>query len=93
MDVLVTCGVLAGADVKTLQKLPECVTVDAALDILGEAGYLERTLDILAERAGYYLEAKVKGAAKTAAVMFSDKRDILVKTRYADELINNIKDT
>ena len=75
---------------KTLQKLPDCATVDAALDILDEEGYLQRTLDILAVRAGYYLESKVKGAAKIAALMFSDKRDILVKTRDADELIKCI---
>ena len=59
-------------------------------DILDEEGYLQRTLDILAVRAGYYLESKVKGAAKIAALMFSDKRDILVKTRDADELIKCI---
>lgn len=92
MDVLVTCGVLAGADAVILQKLPDCATVDAALDILDEAGYTQKTLDILAVRAGYYLEAKVRGSLKTAAVMFSDKHDILVKTSGADELINTIKD-
>ncbi|MBQ3842173.1 MAG: cobalamin biosynthesis protein CbiD [Ruminiclostridium sp.] len=92
MDVLVTCGVIAGADIGTLQKLPDCATVDAALDILDEAGYTQKTLDILAVRAGYYLEAKVKGAANIAAMMFSDKHDILVKTADADEMLNRIKD-
>lgn len=92
MDVLVTCGVLAGADTETLRKLPDCATVDAALDILDEAGYMQKTLEILAERAGYYLEAKVKGAAKIAAVMFSDKHDILVKTSAADGLLKVISD-
>ncbi|MCR5168631.1 MAG: cobalt-precorrin-5B (C(1))-methyltransferase CbiD [Oscillospiraceae bacterium] len=92
MDVLVTCGVLAGADTGTLQKLPDCATVDAALDILDAAEYTQKTLDILAVRAAYYLEAKVKGALKIAAVMFSDKHDILVKTSGADDLINTIKD-
>ena len=92
MDVLVTCGVLAGAELSVLQKLPDCVTVDAALDILDEAGYMRKTLDILAVRAGYYLDAKIKGAAKIAALMFSDKHDVLVKTAGADELINTIKD-
>ena len=92
MDVLVTCGVLAGAGLTELQKLPDCVTVDAALDILDEAGYMRQTLDVLAGRAGYYLEAKVKGAAEIAAVMFSDKHDVLVKTAGADDMINTIKD-
>lgn len=90
MDVLVTCGVLAGAELSVLQKLPDCVTTDAALDILKDAGYMQKTLDILAARAGYYLDAKVKGAAEIAAVMFSDKHDILVKTAGADKLIKTI---
>ncbi len=92
MDVLVTCGVLAGAKLPVLQKLPDCATVDAALDILDEAGYMQKTLDVLTVRAGYYLEAKVKGAAEIAALMFSDKHGILVKTSCADDMINTIKE-
>ena len=92
MDVLVTCGVLAGADTGTLKKIPECATTDAALAILDEAGYLRETLDILSKRAGYYLDAKVKGAAKTAAIMFSDKYDISVKTAGVDELLKAIEE-
>ena len=45
MEVLVTCGLLAGADSELLKKLPECATVDAALDILKSGGYMEKTLD------------------------------------------------
>ncbi len=90
MDVLVTCGVLAGADTETLKGLPDCATVDAALDILDEAGYTDKTLEILAQRAGYYLAAKVKGEADIGAVMFSDKHDILVKTAGADGLLKRI---
>ncbi len=92
MDVLVTCGVLAGAEPSVLRRLPDCATVDAALGILAEAGYMRQTLDILAGRAGYYLEAKVRGAARTAAVMFSDKHGVVVKTAGADEMIKTIKE-
>ena len=92
MDVLVTCGVLAGADTETLKRLPDCATVDAALDILDEAGDLQKTLGILAQRAGYYLAAKVKGAAGIGAVMFSDKHDIIVKTAGADDLLKRIEE-
>ena len=92
MDVLVTCGVLAGADTALLRRLPDCATADAALDILDSAGYMRKTLDILAVRAGYYLEAKVKGAAKIAALMFSDKHDITVRTAGADELLKRIEE-
>ncbi|MCM1577811.1 MAG: cobalt-precorrin-5B (C(1))-methyltransferase CbiD [Ruminococcus sp.] len=90
METLVTCGVIAGADNECLKKITECVTVDAALDILGEYGIMRETLDILAKRAEYYLNARVKNSPKTAAVMFSDKHGITVKTSAADELMNKI---
>ena len=92
MDVLVTCGVLAGADCESLKKIPECATVDAALDILKEGGYMEKTLEILSKRAEYYLNAKVKNEIEIGAVMFSDKHGITAKTSLTDKLIELISE-
>lgn len=90
MDVLVTCGVLAGADVETLRKIPECVTVDAALEIFQNAGMLERVSEILMRKTEYYLNAKVKNAVKIGALMFSNKFGIIGQTSSAKELIELI---
>lgn len=90
MDVLVTCGVLAGADIKILQKIPDCVTVDAALEILQSAGVLEKASEILMQKAEYYLNAKVKSAVKIGAMMFSNKFGIIGQTSCAKELIQLI---
>lgn len=92
MDVLVTCGLLAGADSEMLKKLPDCVTVDAALDILKTSGMLEKTLEILADRAEYYLNAKVKNIIEIGAIMFSDKHPVTVKTSLADKLAGQISE-
>lgn len=92
MDVLVTCGVLAGAESEVLRNIPECATVDAALDILKEHGYMEKTLEILAKRAEYYLDAKVKNAVRIGAVMFSNKHGITVETSRVCELIEIISE-
>ena len=92
MDVLVTCGMLADADVNLLKEMPQCVTVDSALDILKSGGYMEKTLDILADRAEYYLNAKVKNEIEIGAVMFSEKHGISVKTSLADKLIKMISE-
>lgn len=92
MDVLVTCGVLAGADTNLLKKIPDCATVDAALDILSDGGFMRNTLEILAERADFYLRAKVKNTLEIGAVMFSDKHGITVKTELADSLIKKISE-
>ncbi|MBR5683614.1 MAG: cobalamin biosynthesis protein CbiD [Ruminococcus sp.] len=90
MDVLVTCGVLAGADMDTLRKLPDCATADAAMDILDEKGYLEKTAEVLEKRMESYLNARVKGEARIAAIAFSFKRELLIKTSLADQLIQAI---
>lgn len=92
MDVLVTCGVLAGADVKYLKKIPQCVTVDAALSVLEETGMKQKTAEILTNRVQYYLNAKVKNGVKIGAVMFSDKHKMILKTSDADAIINSIKE-
>ena len=90
MDVLVTCGVLAGADTDTLKRLPECATADAAMDILDEGGYLEKTAEILSQRMDSYLRARVKDSVPIAALAFSYKRQLQVRTALAEELIKAI---
>lgn len=92
MEVLVTCGLLAGADTATLKKITECVTADAAILLLKEAGVCNNAMKILGERAEYYLSAKVKNSISIGAVMFSDKFGILVETPSAPWLINTISE-
>ena len=94
MDVLVTCAVLAGAEgseqMSEIRKIPECVTVDAALNVLDTIGLREQTVQILMRRVQYYLDAKVKGQAETGAIIFSDKFGIVGKTETVDRLIEKI---
>ena len=91
METLVTCGVLADVPLPVLQKLPECVTVDAALDILKSAGYLEQTLAVLIQRIESHLKARVSDTAEIGAVIFSYQHDIILKTSQADDLIKHIR--
>ena len=92
MEVLVTCGLLAGADTETLKRITECVTADAAISLLRDCGVCEKAMKILGERAEYYLSAKVKSTVPTGAVMFSDKYGILAETPSARELIKMISE-
>lgn len=92
MDVLVTCGVLAGVDGERLKTLPDCATVDAAIAILNETGKLSEVFEILGKRAQNYLNAKVKNSVKIAALMFSDKYGVLVRTPDCNEILNRISE-
>ena len=87
METLMACGVLAGIDNDTLCQLDNCVTTDAALDLLFERNVGEKTLNILMQRVERYLAARVRGEAEIAAVIFSFKNELVLKTSLADKLL------
>lgn len=89
METLVTCGVLAGADPAVLRQLPDCVTVDAALDILRNAGCLEPTMSVLTERIAYHLQHRVKNAVQTSAILFSFQHDKVWTTGLVQDLMSH----
>ena len=91
METLMACGVLAGADVTALQQLTDCATVDAALDILTNAGCMEQTLDALTDRIGHYLSARVKGELPIGAAVFSYQHPIWLETEQAPELFKKLE--
>ncbi len=90
MEVLMACGVIAGAELSILKKLADCVTVDDAFGILKSAGVFEKTISVLMEKIQYHLEIKAHGSIKIAALVFSNKYGIIGKTEHADKLINLI---
>lgn len=91
METLMTCGVLAGIDNALLCRLNDCATTDAALDILYENGAAQSVLDVLVRRIHTYLQARAKGEAKVGAVIFSYRNDMLLKTEYAYEIIDELE--
>ena len=92
METLIACAALAGAEREVLAKINDCVTTDAALDILESAGQLEGTLEELARRAEKYLKARVKGEAEIAAVIFSYKNGLLIKTDGAEDILRAVSE-
>lgn len=90
IETIIACAALAGADTAVLRELDGCVTTDAALDILFKSRCAEAAMDILIQRISRYLQARVKDAAETGAVVFSFKNDLLLKSGNADRLISSV---
>ena len=87
METLIACGALAGIPRELLAQTADCVTTDAALEILYQHPKAEDMLHILTDRIAYYLSARVKDQVQTAAVIFSNQHDLLLKTPEADAVI------
>lgn len=87
METLIACGALAGIPRELLVQIPDCVTTDAALEILYQHPNVQEMLRILTERIAYYLAARGKEQVQTGAVIFSNQHDLLLKTADADAII------
>lgn len=85
MEVLVTCGVLAGVQPQLLRRIADCVTVDDAISIYMAQDVWQPVLDVLLEKIQFHLDKKVKGALPIGAVLFSNQYGMLGRTRTARE--------
>lgn len=87
METLIACGALAGIPRELLMQITDCVTTDAALEILYQHPNVQEMLHILTDRIAYYLSARVRDQVQTAAVIFSNQHDLLLKTADAETVI------
>lgn len=90
METLIACGAIAGVERSILSQLTDCATSDAALDILYDNNAAEQTLEVLAGRIDHYLNARAKNETEIGAVIFSNRHDLVLKTRSADDIIKHI---
>lgn len=92
IEVLVTCGLLAGCSRETLVEITKCAVTDGALELLKNEEKLSETMDILCRRIQYYLDAKVKGRIKAGAVIFSNAYGQLGVTEEGRRFLTQISE-
>ena len=92
METLTTCALLCGADLDTLRRVAECVTTDAALEILREAGVKDAVCALLGERIRATLERRVPPGVEIGYVLFTNREDlggVLHMSENAERLMEN----
>lgn len=91
MEVLSACAIRAGAEADTAREILDCVTTEAALDILKKSDMLESTMKQLMIQIEDVLQRRSGGKIRIGAIVFSNEYGILGKTKAADSLLENIK--
>lgn len=92
MEVLSACAIQAGAEAAIARKILDCVTTDAALEILKESDMLEGAMEQLMIRIEKVLQHRSSERIRIGAIIFSNEYGILGKTKLADELVKSITD-
>lgn len=70
METLIACALEAGASLDTLLKIQECVSTDAALECLQDAGLLQESMRLLSDRIKYTLERHIAAHLDISLVCF-----------------------
>ncbi|MDO4921182.1 MAG: cobalt-precorrin-5B (C(1))-methyltransferase CbiD [Phascolarctobacterium sp.] len=76
-----------GASVEVGKEIYGCLTTDEVTKILQREHLFEPVIEKVTEKIDFYMQHRVHGKIKTAALMFSNVYGILGKTKYADDLI------
>lgn len=76
-----------GASVAVGKEIYECLTTDEVTQILRRENIFEDVMAEVTKKIDFYMQHRVHGKIKTAALMFSNVHGILGGTEHADELI------
>lgn len=86
-DIFSLEALLNGVSIEKGKEIRDAGTTDEAVRIIKEEKVLEPVMQSIMDRIDFYMEKRVHGKMKTAAIMFSTVHGILGKTKYADELV------
>ena len=88
MEILCAHAACAGPARETARALMGSATTDAGLDILAEAGLLDRTMDSLLSALQAHLERRAGTSCRCGGVLFTNTRGLLGMTGTAKEILN-----
>ncbi len=91
-ELMAACALRAGCTAETARVVLESLTTDESLRIIREAGLLEKTMEIAAERIDYYLNYRAKGQLEIGALVFSNELGVLCLTGNAGEWLRELQD-
>lgn len=72
IETLLSCALEAGADLETLQEIQNCITSNAVLDVLGDAGLLDETMAVLKDRIEYNIGKRIPPETEIGFICFAN---------------------
>ena len=90
METLLACALEAGAPLELLQQIYGCISTDAALALLFDAGLLPQTMKILGARIDACLSRRVPENVTIRYICFTNAEDfggVLAQSEHAEDLL------
>lgn len=91
MELLAAAAIRCGADRKTLVQILDCVSTEAALDILSAVDQKERVMQDVMEHIMYHLNRRAAGRLQIECITYANGWGELAASAGAVELLQRIK--
>jgi cobalt-precorrin-5B (C1)-methyltransferase len=79
LEIITAHAALAGASPEIARQLMECVTTEAAIDILLTNGINTAVWQSIGDKIAFYLEQRTKGQVAIEFVVFTEEHGVLVR--------------
>lgn len=86
-ETLALQAMFHGASAEVGKEIYECLTTDEVIKVLQRENLFDAVIPEITKKIDFYMQHRVHGKIKTAALMFSNVYGVLGKTEHADELI------
>ncbi|MCL1879353.1 MAG: cobalt-precorrin-5B (C(1))-methyltransferase CbiD [Actinomycetia bacterium] len=81
MEIIVAHAALAGADRQLIAALMECVSTNAAIELLNQAGIGSAVWGSIGQKISFYLRQRTRGSMAVEYVVFTQEHGTLIHER------------
>lgn len=91
MEIMTACALKAGAGLPVLHRIADCISTDAAYEIIKKAGVEERFMSIVMERIAMYLGKRTGGKLRVECIVFSKEHGKMGETAGVEALLKELR--
>ncbi|MCR5144111.1 MAG: cobalt-precorrin-5B (C(1))-methyltransferase CbiD [Lachnospiraceae bacterium] len=91
IELMISAGLRCGMSLESLQEMQECISTDAAYEIVKREGVETEFMSIVMEKIQDYLKKRAAGRFEIECIVFSNEYGLMGKTDGAEDLIYEIK--
>jgi len=79
MEIIAAHTALAGAGAETIRQILECVTTEAAIEVIKPLGINDTVWEGIGEKIGFHLRARTKGSVIIEYIVFTQEHGVLTR--------------
>lgn len=78
MEIMAAHSAMAGASMETIKQIMECITVDAAIEIIRKESFYLQVWESIGRKIGFQISERTKKVLKIRYIVFTQEHGVLI---------------